>query len=62
MEQKEIEQLIRSRMEKLDGEIWHDVEMQKRCNPAFLDFYKQQETANILIWTELKNLLEEIKA
>lgn len=61
-----IEMIILERMERLDKEIWHAVDMQKECeeldDQENLAFWKQQETAKIMVYMELRSILAEIKA
>ena len=59
-----IEMIILRRMEELDKEIWHAVDMQEKCrsDAKMLAFWEQEESKKIGIYMELRRLLTQCKA
>ena len=60
-----IEMIILRRMEELDKEIWHAVDMQEKCrseSAEMIAFWEQEEKKKIAVYMELRRLLTQCKA
>lgn len=54
-----VEKIITDKMNELEEKIWESVERQKEGHDV--EYWRHMESSHIHAWTELKNVLEEIR-